>query len=122
MRLPLTDQQREHLRSVREEQLAAWRAGRPQIVDDLFTTDEVVRLMSRMGRACYLGLDGRVWVGNLGEGELPQVLDDPKAVASCIMRWAVDIGLPELVEVLPSMPADGEVCSLCEGSRYMPES
>jgi hypothetical protein len=50
MQLPLTDQQREHLRRVREEQLALWRAGRPQVVDEMFATEEVVRLMSGMGR------------------------------------------------------------------------
>ena len=121
MRLPLTDQQREHLRRVREEQLAMWRDGRPQVVDEMFVTDEVVRLMSGMGRACYLGLDGRVWVGNLGEGKLPWVLDDPKDVASCIVRWASAVGLPELVEALPPMPEGGEVCSLCKGTREMPE-
>jgi hypothetical protein len=31
------------------------------------------------------------------------------------------VGLPELVEVLPSMPEDGELCSVCKGSREMPE-
>jgi hypothetical protein len=117
----LTGHQREHLRRVREEQLAMWRAGRPQVVDELFVTDDVVRLMSGMGRACYLGLDGRVWVGNLGEGELPRVLDDPKDVASCIVRWASTVGLSELVEALPPMPEGGEVCSLCKGTREMPE-
>ena len=121
MRMPLTEQQREHLRRVREEQLADWRAGRPQVVDEMFVTDEVVRLMSSMGRACYLGLDGRVWVGNLGEGQLPCVPDDPKGVASCIVRWAGAAGLPELVESLPTMPEGGEVCSLCKGTREMPE-
>jgi hypothetical protein len=50
--MPLTEHQREHLRRVREEQLAMWRAGRPQVVDELFVTGEVVRLMSGMGRAC----------------------------------------------------------------------
>jgi len=120
MRLPLTDQQREHLRRVREEQLAMWRDGRPQVVDELFVTDEVVRLMSGMGRACYLGLDGRVWVGNLGEGELPAVLDDPKDVASCVVRWSGCIGLPELVNALPPAPESGTVCPLCRGSREMP--
>jgi hypothetical protein len=90
-------------------------------VDELFVTDEVVRLMSGMGRACYLGVDGRVWVGNLGEGELPRVLDDPKDVAPCIVRWANAVGLPELVEALPQMPQGGEVCSLCKGTREMPE-
>jgi hypothetical protein len=121
MRLPLTDQQREHLHGVRAAQLADWRAGRPQVVDHMFVEQEVVRLMSGMGRAAYLGLDGRVWAGNLGEGELPRVLDDPKDVASCIVRWSGAVGLPELVEALPTRPEGGEVCSLCKGTREMPE-
>jgi hypothetical protein len=121
MRIPLTEQQREHLRRVREAQLADWRAGRPQVVDEMFVEEEVVRLMSGMGRAAYLGLNGQVWVGNLGEGQLPRVLEDPKDVASCIVRWAGAVGLPELVEALPPMPEGGEVCSLCKGTREMPE-
>jgi hypothetical protein len=120
MRLPLTEQQQKHLRSVRESQLAEWHAS-PFIVDEIFIEQEVVRLMAGMGRACYLGLDGRVWAGNLGEGERPRVLDDPRDVASCIVRWSGKIGLPELVDALPPMPEGGEVCSLCEGTREMPE-
>jgi hypothetical protein len=120
MQLPITDLQREHLRRVRENQLAMWRDGRPQVVDELFVTNEVVRLMSGMGRACYLGLDGRVWVGNLGEGKLPCVLDDPREVASCIVRWSGCIGLPELVNALPPTPGGGTVCPLCHGSRERP--
>src|SRR5262249_27506281 len=76
--------------------------------------------MSGMGRACYLGLDGRVWVGDLGEGRLPWVLDDPKDVASCIVRWSGCIGMPELVDALPPAPEVGIVCPLCQGSREMP--
>ncbi len=121
MLVPLTQQQREHLQGLREAQLADWRAGHPQVVDELFVKEEVVRLMSGMGHAIYLGLDGRVWVGNLGEGELPRILDDPKDVASCVVRWANAVGLPELVEALPPMPEGGEVCSLCKGTREMPE-
>ncbi len=121
MQVPLTEQQREILRRVRESQLAEWRAGRPQAVDRLFVETSVVRLMSGMGSAAYLGLDGRVWVGNLGEEELPRVLDDPKDVASCIFRWASAVGLPELVDALPKMPEGGEVCALCSGTREMPE-
>jgi hypothetical protein len=120
MQIPLTDQQREHLRGVRESQLTQWRAH-PFVVDELFVKEEVVRLMCAMGRAAYLELDGRVWVGNLGEGMLPQVFEDPKDVASCIVRWASAVGLPELVEALPPMPEGGEICSLCKGTREMPE-
>jgi hypothetical protein len=119
--LPLTEQQREHLRRPREAQLAVWRAVHRQVVDELFVERDVVRLMSGMGRAAYLGLDGRVYVGNLGEGELPRVLDDPKDVASCIVRWSGAVGVPGLVEVLPPMPEDAEVCSLCKGTREIPE-
>jgi hypothetical protein len=118
--LPLTEQQRERLRAIREDQLTDWRAGSPQVVDEMFVTDEVVRLMSGMGRACYLGLDGRVWVGNLGEGMLPWVLDDPREVASCIVRWSGCIGLPELVIALSPTPEGGTTCPLCESSREMP--
>lgn len=121
MRVPLTDEHRSHLRGVRDEQIAMYRAGRPQIVDEMFVTDDVVRLMSGGGRACYLGLDGQVWVGNLGEGKLPCVLDEPKDVASCIVRWAGAVGLPELAESLPPMPPGSEICALCKGSREMPE-
>ena len=121
MRLTLTERQQEHLRSVRETQLLDWRAGRPQVVDQMFVDEDVVRLMSSMGRAAYLGLDGRVWIGNLGEGEMPQVVDDPKVVASCIVRWSGVVGLPELVDVLPPMPEGGEVCPLCKGNCVMPE-
>jgi hypothetical protein len=121
MRVSLDDRQREHLRRVRESQLADWRAGRPQLVDEMFVEQEVVRLKAGMGHSAYLGLDGTVYAVNYGEGFPPRVLDDPKDVASCIIRWAIDIGLPELIDALPPMPENGEVCSLCQGSRYMPD-
>jgi hypothetical protein len=119
--VPLTDHQREHLRTVRDAQLAAWRAGRPQVVDALFVEEPVVRLLASLGPAAYLGLDGRVWVGNLGEGKWPHVLDDPKDVASCIARGVRAVGLPKLTKALPPMPRGGEACSLCKGRREMPE-
>jgi hypothetical protein len=122
MKVALTDRQQEQLRQVRERQLAEWRVGRPQIVDEMFVEQEVVRLKAGMGHAAYLGLDGTVYSVNYGEAIPPEVLADPKDVASCILRWAADIGLPELIEALPSLPPDGEVCSLCQGSRYMPDN
>jgi hypothetical protein len=45
----------------------------------LFVEEPVVRLMSGLGRAAYLGPDGRAWVGDLGGGEVPRVLGDPKS-------------------------------------------
>src|SRR5262245_14532433 len=40
---------------------------------------------------------------------LPRVLDGPKDVASCIVRWSSAVGLPKLVEALPptQLPSTG---------------
>lgn len=119
LRLPLTEEQVAHLRTVRESQLADWRAGCPQIVDELFTDENVVRLKSGMGHSAYLGLDGTIYTVAYGEGDPPCILDDPRDIASCVVRWAGCIGMPELVDSLPSIPENAEVCSLCKGSRQM---
>ncbi|HEX8203411.1 MAG TPA: hypothetical protein VF590_23245 [Isosphaeraceae bacterium] len=120
MRLSLDDGMRERLRRVRESQLEDARAGRPQVVDEMFIEEEVVRLTSGGGHSAYLGLDGRVHRVNYGEGFPPVVLDDPRDIAFALVRWAGDIGLPELVDLLPPAPKGDEVCSLCRGTRFMP--
>jgi hypothetical protein len=91
------------------------------MVDEVFLERDVVRLTSGGGHAAYLGLDGTVYVFHYGDGRPPRVLDDPRDIASCIIRWATDIGLPELIDGLPAMLPGGETCSLCRGGRYMPE-
>jgi len=51
------------------------------------------------------------------------VLTDPRDVASTIVKCAGDIGMPELIDLLPTRPANGFVCLLCEGTRWeSPES
>ena len=122
LRIPLTESQIEHLQRLRDQQLADWRDGSPQFVDELFVAHDVVRLVSGMGRACYLGLDGRIWTTNLGEGQEPREVDDLRVAASCLVRWSNAIGLPELVGALPSAPNGdvGETCPLCHGTREMP--
>jgi len=122
MRLPLTDQLQERLRHVRESQFAERRAGFPHPPDEIFLEKEVVRLKAGMGHSVYLELDGTVYAVNYGEGLPPEILESPKDMASCIIRWASNIGLPELIEALPPIPEGGDVCSLCRGSRYMPDS
>jgi hypothetical protein len=61
MRMPLTEEHREHLRRVREDQLADWRSGRPQVVDEIFVTNQVA--------CCFLVLwglrgEGPPWHGS----------------------------------------------------------
>jgi hypothetical protein len=102
--------------------MADHRAGRPQLVCGIFYEREVVCLKVGMGRAVFLGLDGRVWAENYGEGLPPEVLADARDVASVIVRWSGDIGVPELVELLPARPPGGFVCGVCGGSRRLPRS
>jgi hypothetical protein len=116
--LPLTERLRELLRQVREHQMAQHRAGRPELVCGVFYNDEVVCLRAGGGHAAYLGTDGRIHYENYGEAKDPRVLTDPRDVASTIVKCANDIGVPELIELLPPRPAGGEICRLCEGRRW----
>jgi hypothetical protein len=113
---------RERLLQIRERQMADHMAGRPQLVCGIFYDLEVVCLKAGMGYAAFLGLDGRVWAENYGEGFHPQVLTDARDVASVIVRWSGNIGLPELKELLPARPSGSFVCGLCGGSRWLPTS
>jgi hypothetical protein len=116
--LPLTERLRERLRHVREDQMAEHRAGRPQLVCGVFYDEEVVCLRAGGGHAVYLGTDGRVHYENYGEGKDTVILTDPRDVASTIVTCAGDIGVSELIELLPPPPASAEVCRLCEGGRW----
>lgn len=113
---------RERLRHIREQQIADHREGRPQLVCGIFYDLEVVCLKAGMGHAAFLGLDGRVWAENYGEGVAPEVLTDARDIASVIVRWSGNIGLPDLMELLPAKPITGVQCGVCNGSRWLPTS
>ena len=115
--LPLTEAMRDRLRRIREHQMREHRAGRPQLVCGVFYDEEVVCLRSGGGHAAYLGTDGRIHYENYGEGIDKRVLTDPRDVASTIVKCAGDIGMSELIDVLPLRPVNGFVCRLCEGTR-----
>jgi hypothetical protein len=115
--LPLTEPLRQRLRQIRDCQMVDHRAGRPQMVCEVFYEDEVVCLRAGGGHAVYLGTDGRVHYEYYGEGKDRVVLTDPRDVASTIVQCAGDIGMPELIDLLPVRPGSAVVCRLCEGSR-----
>jgi hypothetical protein len=92
-------------------------AGRPQLVCEVFYDEEVVCLWTGGGHAAYLGTDGRVHYENYGEGKDRVVLDDARDVASTIVKYASDIGVPELIDLLPARPGAAVACRLCGGSR-----
>jgi hypothetical protein len=116
--LPLTEPLRDRLRQIRERQMVDHRAGRPQLVCEVFYDEEVVCLRASGGYAAYLGMDGRVHSENYSEGIAKAVLTDPRDVASTIVKCAGDIGLPELVDLLPARPPGAVVCRLCGGGRW----
>src|SRR5262245_49415512 len=116
--LPLTEPLRARLRQIRERQMADHLAGRPQLVCGVFYDEEVVCLQAGGGHVAYLGTDGRVHYENYGEGRDKVVLTDPRDVASTIVKCAGDIGVPELIDLLPNRPEGAVACRLCEGSRW----
>jgi hypothetical protein len=116
--LPLTEELRERLRRLRVEQMARHRAGRPQLVCGIFYDEEVVWLHHGGGSATFLGLDGRVHSEYYGEGKPVVVVTDPRFVAASVVQWASEIGLPELIALLPGRPPTGVACRLCEGRRW----
>src|SRR5207249_3548267 len=87
----------------------------------IFYDQDVVCLRAGAGHALYLGLDGRIHHVNYGGGIDPMVLTDARWVASAIVRCAGDIGVPELIDLLPARPEGAFVCGLCNGSRWMPK-
>jgi hypothetical protein len=116
--LPITESLRERLRRLRRQQLADHSAGSPRLVCALFYEEDVVCIRAFGGHAAYLGLDGRVSCENYGEGLGPEVLSDPRDVASIIVRFAGDLGIPELIDLLPTRPDGAVACRLCKGSRW----
>jgi hypothetical protein len=116
--LPLTERLRVLLRLIRKRQMADHIVGRPQLVCGVFYDEEVVCLRAGGGHATYLGIDGRIYYENYGEGQDKVVLTDPRDVASTIVKCAGDIRLPELIDLLPARPEVAVVCRLCAGSRW----
>ena len=117
--LALTDLLRKRLAEVRARQMADHRAGRPRWVGDVFIDKDVVCLRAGGGHGVYLGLDGRLYYQNIGDGLQPECLVDPREVASALVKFAANINLPELLNQIAARPADGVVCAVCSGTRRM---
>jgi len=118
MLLQFDERMLKSLRQRRDEQLAGVHAGRLPAVEDLLVADEVIWVRSGFGNASFLGLDGRAIFWNYGDGYGPEVLTDLQGVA-CVVAWAAEGGLSELLEVLPKMPSNAKTCRQCNGSRWM---
>jgi hypothetical protein len=49
-----------------------------------------------------------------------QELIDLKMVASVVAEFSLLVRVPEMLELLPKMPAEGQRCRACRGSPLMP--
>lgn len=115
MRLVLNDRLRERLREVREAQcrdLRAWEAA-----EDILVAIEVVCARCGAGNASFVGLDGRILFWNYGDGHPIEELSDLESIA-CVVGWAAEAGLPELLDAMPPMPPGGKPCRACRGRRW----
>lgn len=113
MPLEIPDSLREKLVALRAKQLSS---PNP---DEVVVEQGVVLLDGGMGPALYIGLDGTIVIWHYMEDESPRITDDLKDIAAALLVGAEKQGLPELLELLPQRPADGVVCELCSGSRWI---
>ena len=67
-----------------------------------------------------MALDGRVLHWNGREPVPTQELSDLKIVGSVVAEFSVLFRVPEMLELIPKMPADGQLCRVCRGSRFIP--
>jgi hypothetical protein len=67
-----------------------------------------------------MALDGRVlhWIGQ--EPVPTQELTALKIVGNVVAEFSVLFRVPEMLELIPKMPVDGQLCRLCHRSRFMP--
>ncbi len=111
VRLPITGAWRERLIAVRRGQAIA-----PEV--EALLGEEAVFLYGWLGNSAHLGLDGRVVAWVAADGLLPEVVTDPAHAARLVTLGSRWLGLPELADLLPPMPAGSVACPYCEGRRW----
>jgi hypothetical protein len=70
-----------------------------------------------LGYANYLTLGGQV-VCTAPDDSRPGLVESLRAIANIIVRGARELGMPELVDLLPSMPSGLAACPGCGGRRW----
>jgi hypothetical protein len=111
MHLLIDDNWRARLLRIREGQSVA-----PEIEALLGCT--AIFLYGRLGNSAYLGLDGRMVGWGAAEWLPPAVVEDPAEVIRVIVLGAHQLGILELVELLPPAPPNSGVCPMCKGQRW----
>jgi hypothetical protein len=88
--------------------------------DEVFLNQPVVVLTLGLGPAFYLGLDGRVirW-GFLWDDEPPRETTDLREIASALVIGARSWDIPELLDLLPTPPANAATCPQCAGDHWV---
>lgn len=111
VRLPITNAWRERLLAIRRGQVIATEV-------EALLGGEAVFLYGWMGNSAHLGLDGRVVAWVVADGLPPEVVTDSEHAVRLVTLGSQWLGLPNLVELLPPMPAGSVVCPYCEGRRW----
>jgi predicted transport protein len=100
--------------------LRAARRARGGVTSSLAGETEVFCLFPGLGPAYYLTVDGRVLVdAEDWDGSPIREATDGHAM-SAIVAGARGTGVRELLDLLPSAPANARPCADCRGGRYEP--
>lgn len=87
--------------------------------DDLMQREDAFLLDPGMGPVVYLTAEGRV-IMNVSfweEGEAIREATDEEAI-SYLVIGALKSGVMGLLDLIPPQPADGMLCSECQGRRW----
>ena len=103
---------REKLRRIHSEQAAEYS-------DPVLTSHNAILVTSFL-TTLYITLDGRVLsLDNLEENAALEELTDSASIWVALTVAAKNLQLPELLQLLPTKPADGVICDHCGGNRWL---
>lgn len=116
MRLTIDKCLAERLLRLRETQMP-FQGGYIADAEAAFGTPCIVAHYA-LGLATLLGLNGMVIWYNSAEDQPPVVLDDVRSIGWAVRKAAKNHNLPEVLQLMPPMPADGRVCPMCQGQGW----
>ena len=108
MQLPLTHEHRDRLRD------------RAVYKFEKFPGEEFVLIDPGLGATTYLSLTGYVALHDdaiWDEYTEPTIITELREFAASIVVGAKKIKMPELLELLPQKPPNGQLCLTCDGTR-----
>jgi hypothetical protein len=87
-------------------------------LDEAMQSEDAIVMMSGLGPALYLTMEGRVIIHHYMDDDLPREASDKKEAYSAIVIGAKLSKAPELLSLLPARTVGAKDCTGCGGSGW----